>query len=323
LYRVTVKQKVSAWQINVSKLVVYKKYNQDLSSNFLNHNRVELSMKKILIIVFFSFTLLPGCTSKFAYNNIDWLLYWYIDDYIDLDKDQKRVFDKKLDSWLTWHRRTELLEYKQHLQQIQEQLRAGALSAEQWTTHFDVAGEHWYRVRGKITTDLAALTERVSKRQINTLFDKLEEKNVKREEEVAELSAAERKTENIEDLQDRFKDWIGRLSVGQKNIIAAKVGELESNYVEWIVYRRNIQARARTLLLQQAENVNFETEFLALINQPETYQSQFFIDRSERNKLVYSNLLAQISEDLSTKQMKKIDKELQALIEDLDDLVNE
>jgi hypothetical protein len=151
----------------------------------------------------------------------------------------------------------------------------------------------------------------------------LEEKNVKREEEVAELSAAERKTENIEDLQDRFKDWIGRLSVGQKNIIAAKVGELESNYVEWIVYRRNIQARARTLLLQQAENVNFETEFLALINQPETYQSQFFIDRSERNKLVYSNLLAQISEDLSTKQMKKIDKELQALIEDLDDLVNE
>ena len=280
-------------------------------------------MVKIFIIVFFSFTLLCGCTSKFAYNNIDWLLYWYMDDYIDLDKSQKRVFDKELDSWLTWHRAKELPKYKIHLQQIQGQLRDGAVSAEHWMSHFDAAGQHWYRFRDKTTADLAAMAGQLSERQIQALFEKLEEENVKREEERAELSVAERAAENIEDIQDRVKYWIGRLSIGQKNIIAEKSAKFESNFEEWMIYRRNIQGRARKLLLQQHENVNFEAQFLTLINQPEAHQSQSFIDRSARNKLVFAGFLSQISEGLSAKQMKKLNKEIQALIEDIDDLVNE
>ncbi|MFT4938714.1 MAG: hypothetical protein ACI88A_001743 [Paraglaciecola sp.] len=280
-------------------------------------------MKKLFLIVLISFTLLGGCTSKFAYNNIDWLLYWYMDDYIEVDKNQKRVFDKQLDSWLAWHRANELPKYKNHLLQIQSQLQNGAIADEQWTAHFDFAVEHWYRLRDKLTPDLVATAGQLSEQQINALFEKLEEENVEREEKRAELSVAERIAENIEDLQDRIKDWIGHLSVEQKDIIAVKSAELESNFEDWMVYRRSIQDRAKILLLKRNENVNFAKEFLDLINQPETYKSQSFVDRSERNKLVSADLLAQISGNLSAKQLKKLNKEIQALIEDIDDLVNE
>jgi hypothetical protein len=246
-----------------------------------------------------------------------------MDDYIDLNKNQKRGFDKKLDSWLTWHRAEELPEYKDHLQKIQEQVLEGVVSAEQWEIHFDSAGKHWYRLRDKISTDIPAMAKQLSEQQVNILFDKLEEENIKREEEREELSVAERKTENIEDIQDRVRDWIGRLNADQKNIITEQVGRLESNFVEWMNYRRVIQESAKILLLQRHENVNFEIEFLTLIQQPEIYQSQSFIDRSEKNKLVFTHLLAQISEALSAKQRKKLNKELQSLIEDIDDLVNE
>ena len=30
-----------------------------------------------------------GCSSKFAYNNLDWLVYWYVDDYIEFSDQQE------------------------------------------------------------------------------------------------------------------------------------------------------------------------------------------------------------------------------------------
>ena len=50
-------------------------------------------MNKLIAVVFTLSILLTGCSSKFAYNNIDWLMYWYIDDYVELDKSQKSLLD--------------------------------------------------------------------------------------------------------------------------------------------------------------------------------------------------------------------------------------
>ena len=42
---------------------------------------------------------LTGCSSKFAYNNFDWLVYWYVDDYVELTNEQEDLFDVKIDRW--------------------------------------------------------------------------------------------------------------------------------------------------------------------------------------------------------------------------------
>jgi len=45
-------------------------------------------MRTLFILVFVVF--LSACSSKLAYNNLDWWVYWYLDDYIELKEDRKK-----------------------------------------------------------------------------------------------------------------------------------------------------------------------------------------------------------------------------------------
>ena len=48
-------------------------------------------MRSLLVVVFIIF--LTSCSSKLAYNNLDWWVYWYMDDYIELKDEQEEKFD--------------------------------------------------------------------------------------------------------------------------------------------------------------------------------------------------------------------------------------
>ena len=46
-----------------------------------------------VLVVFISVMFLASCSSKLAYNNLDWWVYWYMDDYIELKDEQEEKFD--------------------------------------------------------------------------------------------------------------------------------------------------------------------------------------------------------------------------------------
>jgi hypothetical protein len=270
-----------------------------------------------------SFTMLSACSSKFAYNNVDWLLYWYLDDYIELEKDQKQRFDQELDTWLVWHRGSELNAYKKQLEQIQQDILQGKTTQEQWLSHFEHARSHWLRLRNTVTPELVAMAPLLSDSQINSLFDELEKQNAKREKERNENTFEERTSEVIEDIEKTIKGQIGRLSAQQKQYVAEHVGQTESNFEDWMLYRRSIQAQAKQLLLQRNSDKEFQAKLQHLIAHPEEYQSESFIEKSQRNRARYAELLSKLSQSLSAKQIKKLNRELNGLIEDLDDLMSE
>ena len=70
------------------------------------------------MFLLFAIFCLGGCSTKFAYNNIDWLIYWYIDDYIELTPKQEQAFDEKLSGWLEWHKQQELPQYLSHIDEL-------------------------------------------------------------------------------------------------------------------------------------------------------------------------------------------------------------
>ena len=83
-------------------------------------------MRKFWIVIFA--LILSACSSQFAYNNLDWLIHWYLDDYIDLNKAQKQSFDGEFEKWMQWHRTEELQKYQQHLQELRILLNEEAIT---------------------------------------------------------------------------------------------------------------------------------------------------------------------------------------------------
>ena len=74
--------------------------------------------------------LAAGCTMSFTYNHLDWLIPWYVDDYVDLSRQQRQLLQGQLGPVLQWHREEELERYLELLDQIEADL-AGEVTAAQ------------------------------------------------------------------------------------------------------------------------------------------------------------------------------------------------
>ena len=62
-------------------------------------------MKRLRIFVLVSLlAALAGCSNSFVYNQLDWLIPWYLGDYVDLNREQQRAFKEQLGELLRWHR---------------------------------------------------------------------------------------------------------------------------------------------------------------------------------------------------------------------------
>ena len=68
---------------------------------------------------------------------------WYVDDHIDLDRQQKAVFKGHLETLHEWHRRSELPIYRGILLEIQTELAADDLNTQAISQQFLKLRTRW------------------------------------------------------------------------------------------------------------------------------------------------------------------------------------
>lgn len=261
-----------------------------------------------------------GCSSKFAYNNLDWLVYWYVDDYIEFSDQQEEQFDAKLANWLDWHRKEELNQYVAHLERVKAKALGEPMSPEDIAQEFDNARQHWERVRNKLSPELAQMAPSLTDDQVVYLFAALEKENRKEEEEREERSEEERLERRTDSIIDQVEDMIGKLIDDQKAIIVSYAPQFESTYDYWLVYRRDVQQAARQLFITRDSNPNFVQDLTDLMVNPDVYRTEQHVQTIERNRLLYATMVSELHTTLTDKQKRKLTKEMNAIIEDIEDL---
>ena len=280
-------------------------------------------MKKGLLIAII--ILLAGCSTKFTYNNLDWLIHWYIDDYVSLTDEQEEYFDEHFAQWQQWHRSEELGKYIAHLRAIKTDISGETLKAQQIARHMQDSRLHWERLRDRISPALAEMAYELSDEQVDSLFAEMQEKNEEiREslEEFANMSAEEQAQDRLDSLQDDVSEYIGRLSSEQKNIIRSFAPDFNSTRALWLTYRTEIQQGARELMAGRKQNPQFKAQLVALITHPEDFRSDTYQTLRDENILTYSKMAEQLFYTLDKKQKRKLIKEIDDMIEDLEYLMS-
>ncbi|GAA0348996.1 DUF6279 family lipoprotein [Bowmanella denitrificans] len=264
---------------------------------------------------------LSGCSTTFVYNNLDWLVHWYIDDYVELNKEQKKQFDHKMQDWLKWHRHQQLPRYRDDLVALKQQFEQGQMTQAQWQEFFSRVRGHWYSLINHLGPDLAELSLQLNDQQIKDMFAAFEKQQKEREEERNELDEQERLEKSRENLHEDMQEWTGRLSAEQKAQLNEWVEGFAPTYELRLKYRRNWQQAAMDSLLGRVDTKAWRDTFTLLLVRPQDYQSDALREADLANREYYARMLAELTPGLSDKQKRHVLREMQQRIDDLNDLI--
>lgn len=276
---------------------------------------------RFTLLLLFGFVLY-SCTYSFTYNNISWLLDWYVDDYIDLTSKQEKLLKLQIKKWQDWHRKEELQKYKVQLTQLKEKLQNKPLSSEQWLEESDKVREHLFRLRDKVSLDIANLAKDLSKEQIDDFFTVLEKKDKNKTKKYEKLSDDLKRKKREDKIEDKVEEYIGSLTKEQKKVLQEYSNQVIPTFTEKMIYNNKLRMKAKELFLNR-DKANFSKTMSSLIQAPQKYKSAELLESTAKNRILYSQLAAKINSKLTEKQKEKLLKKIQHLIEVISKIMND
>ncbi|WP_455219823.1 DUF6279 family lipoprotein, partial [Kaarinaea lacus] len=235
-------------------------------------------IRKIIISVLLSL-LLSACSTKLAYNYLDWILEWYVADLVNLTEDQEWQLNEVLTKELAWHRKQQLPLYLKSLDSLSHAINT-ELTTEVLQQLYDEQNTGWEQLKQHIAPTMAQLFKTMDDSQITQLLDNLEERNQELEEDYVNKPRAERIKQRTERMVDRIENWTGPLNESQSELIAEWSQTIKPLSSQWIANRRTWQAELGTTIRQYRHAPGFSAriENLFMIDHKfwtESYQSAY------------------------------------------------
>lgn len=278
-------------------------------------------VKKIIVISFI--LLLSGCSTKFVYKNLDWLVYWYVDDFVALSDEQERVVDVNLAAWLEWHKNDEIPKYIAHLNELSDDIQMQQLSLDKMDYHQQKAAEHWTRLKARIIPDLVEMAPMLSQEQVNSMFKEIEalnEEEAQEREELLAKSIEQRKKRSIKRNIKNLERWFGNINSEQESLVENMYGQYHSNGELWLEYRVRYQAELRSLFNAPDRGDEFKAKLSSLLMYPEEYRSEVLNQRNDENRKTYKEFLFAVDALATDKQRTHLLTEIADFVGDFTDL---
>ena len=268
--------------------------------------------------------LLSGCSTKFVYKNFDWLVYWYVDDFVELSNEQEEIVDEKLKQWLIWHKTHELPKYLEHLKQLSSDIQTRQINFDRIDYHQSRASEHWIRLKERVIPDLVEMAPLLTEKQVESMFKELDDINSEdaeeREEHLA-LSDEERKKKTIRRNKKNLERWLGKLNREQEQLIEDTYDDYHPNGELWSQYKVRYQAELRALFDNSDRSKDFMDKLQSMLMNPEVYRSEGLTQRNLENGIKNKELLVRLDSLSTVKQRKHLLEEIAEFAEDVQALM--
>src|SRR5688572_7010244 len=171
--------------------------------------------------------ILVSCTfTKFAYNQADTVMSWMVDDYFDLDGQQKAEFQKRFDRFYAWHRYEQLPDYAQFMKTARSRMQDG-LSQEDVTWFVEGLKTRTRTAARHAAPEAAPLLATLTPAQIENLQRKWAKENKKYvAERKVNGTAEERYEAEGKRIIKHLKEWLAPLTSEQEARVMQLTREL-------------------------------------------------------------------------------------------------
>ena len=263
--------------------------------------------------------LLPACSSTFMYNQLDWLIPWYADDYVDLNREQTKSFKARLIPLLEWHRKDELPTYLPIVDGITADLDAPiteeVISA--WMAELELA---YKRLEAHWLPMLLNVGDELSDAQIQELMDNLREEQEELQEEYLDRSEEDYVEDSYDNMADNLSDLLGRLSTEQKQVLQDAAENMQRFDSGWLQERQQWLDKMAVILQRDP---GWQQVMKDEIADQEANRDPTYTEAYEINQSLIFRAMAEVLNARSEKQDKRLRREITDLRADIVTLINQ
>lgn len=202
-----------------------------------------------LKIIFISALLIAitACSLKTIYNHLDYLIPSYVEGLVSLDDGLEKKLEQRTEILISWHRNTQLIEYADWLRLLQQDINTD-LTTQMLENHIVSLEAFWKIIALKINQEMIVLLPLLSMEQSEELFESIDEKNEKYQQDYIDISEGERIEYYTERMIDTYENWFGELTDYQLDAIKKAASELQSSAMLRLQQRLLWQTKIRSII---------------------------------------------------------------------------
>jgi len=268
--------------------------------------------KTALILVLF----LGGCSSiTFIYNQFDNLFPWYLESYVDLDRDQKQYLDELLTPFFQWHRVEEMPKYAQIIGSLESAID-NEIDIESIALITDNVEESWFRLEDQMIVWIIPLARELSDEQIAKFIQVLRTKTTQSEKKLLLRNDQVYQSDSYKSIRKNLRRFMGSLTKDQLDLVKITSKEMKRTDGERIQSRKVFIEKLNLILQKEQgweerlEKITHSDELVA-----ENYQSTY-----DFNTILIQQLLVAILNSRNDKQDKKLRTQLSRYKSDINSL---
>ncbi|HXC37841.1 MAG TPA: DUF6279 family lipoprotein [Burkholderiales bacterium] len=266
--------------------------------------------------------LLAGCSAlQFSYNNAATIARFMAGDYVDFNAAQAQEFKARFGRFHDWHRRQELPLYASLMRTAAERAEDG-ISGDDARWAIAAVRANYRTVMAQAATAAAPILAALSPRQIAQLEKAVAEKNAKYEKEHLLGDAKDLRDKRIEQVEDQFGEWVGRLSKAQKQRIERFVADYGDMAALRFADRQRWQHEALAVIRSERDPALLAAILQDLFAHPEKKRPQVLQQALDRYDQAVMELVMDIDRTLTPEQRARAVKRMRKYADDFTQLAH-
>lgn len=240
------------------------------------------------VLIFLMACVLTGCgAARLGYANGETIAYWWLDGYVDFEREQQPLVKSHLDNWFAWHRKTQLRDYVQVLGGLQKRIQ-GPVSPADIKAEADGLKKRVLVMTDKAAPQLADFALLLDAQQLANMEKKFGENDAKYRKEYLRGDIEERQRFRFKKVMKQAQYWFGDFSDAQEAQLRTASDARPLNNEIWFAEKVRRQRELLGILKKvQAEKPNHAAvtallkSYLATgIEKPASNEQKAFFDAS-------------------------------------------
>jgi hypothetical protein len=269
------------------------------------------------LIIVIAALFVAGCSARFVYERVDWLVVWYIGGYVTLTDAQKESLQADVQTHLDYVRVNQLPPAAALLRKTAQEIEAGYITPQMIDSRYQEMLAQFDEFMLRVVPLSMRFLLSLDDEQTDELFENLDDINEEMYEEYSGRTAEEREKNRNKSAIRSMRQWVGTLRPSQKELLTDALARMDDASEQWIDYQREWQRRFRTLVETRPPEDEYLEELTNLFVYPRNFHTDEYRAIVDSNRAILNEALAELLTNLGNRQRSRMVKRLNGYADDL------